>query len=95
LDPDRYYQILSASTPKHQLLRKLRQHALRLCVLWILFQKFEQDGSRFVRRAFNGIDSGEIQVRLIEGRCHSHAFLEAGDGLISPLGAQIKYSEIV
>jgi hypothetical protein len=65
----------------------LRQHALRLRVIRMLLQKFEQNGPSFLRRAFDSIDSGQVQIRLVKGGRESDALFEARDCLVSSLGS--------
>src|SRR2546422_4433909 len=71
------------------------QHLLRLGVIRMLFEELEEHGARFARLAFQRIDSGEVQVRLIKGGRHPDALFEACDRFIPPPGAQVKYTEVV
>ena len=61
----------------------------------MLLKQFDQNGASLVRRTFEHIDLGEIQIRLIEAGRDSNAFFKTGDGFILPLSTQVKYSKIV
>jgi len=75
--------------------RKLRQHVLRLGVIWMLFKKCEQNATSFIRRVFKCIDPGQVQIRLIERGRNANAFFKARDGFVSLLSTQIKYPKII
>jgi hypothetical protein len=64
-------------------------------MIWMLLEEFQQDGPSFVRRTLYAVDPGQVQIRLIECGRNPDALFETRDCFISPLGAQIEYSEVV
>jgi len=64
-------------------------------MFWMLLEEFEKHGAGSLGRALEGVDAGQVQVRLIECRRHANAFLEAGNRLIAPLRAEIENTEVV
>src|SRR5580658_10411142 len=64
-------------------------------MIGMLLQQFEQYGASLVRRAFQRIDTTEIQVRLVETRRNANAFFKGRYRLIAPLSSQIENSKIV
>src|SRR5580658_1439441 len=74
---------------------QLFHHLLCLLMPRMLLKQFEQQSASFLRRVFHDVNSRQVQVRLIELRRHADALLKAGHGLIAPLRAQVKDSQIV
>src|SRR5579863_5750484 len=64
-------------------LAQLIERLLGLEMAGMLLQQIEQDRSRLVASAFQAVDAGQVQVRLVEGRRHSNALFESCYGLIA------------
>src|SRR5215471_13578556 len=90
-----FFRRSRACADSWRLLFQLFQHSLRRLVAGTLFEKFEQHRPCFVQRVFEGVDSGEIQVSLIESRRNLNALLKSCDRLIPPLSSQIKHSKVI
>ena len=42
-------------------------------MFWMLLEEFEKHGAGSLGRALEGVDAGQVQVRLIECRRHANA----------------------
>src|SRR5579863_7916518 len=61
----------------------------------MLFQELVKNGSGFFAIAFDGIDAGQVQIRLIEARSNANAFFECSHRLVASARAQIQHPEII
>ncbi len=61
----------------------------------MLLQEIEQNRAGLVAIAFQAINTGEVQIRLVESGCDADTFLELGDGIVATARAQIQNSEII
>src|SRR5439155_21185320 len=71
------------------------EHLLRLFVARMLLEKVQQFRSCLFRSLLLRIDSGKIQIWLIETRRNPDALFKTRHRIIAPLRNQIEYAEVV
>ena len=76
-------------------LPQLIQSLLGLGMAGMLFEQFLEDSPGFFPIALDGVDSGEIQVSLIEAGRNADALFEAAHRFVAPLSSKIQHSAII
>src|SRR5258708_2906503 len=66
-----------------------------MCVPRMLLQKLEKNSARFRHISLEGIESGKIQVRLIESWRNTDGFFKAFLRFLRPLRSQIENAKVV
>ena len=61
----------------------------------MLLQQIEQDRAGLAAIAFQAINTGEVQIGLVESGCNADTFLKLGDGIVATARAQIQNPEII